>query len=186
MSKIFLAIFILAAIGAVGAVLYTQQQSALKQEDESHDFWRQIFGQNNNNATSTPDGNATSTPEENATTTSEITNFEQCMAAGYEVVGEEPNRKCIVSGSLAYLEIESCTAPTGEKLSIYDAQKIFDTGACALEGSTKGDFVCNKNTGTWWIDIQAYREGCNPACVINVATRKSEVNWRCTGALIPK
>ncbi|MCU0653214.1 MAG: hypothetical protein MUD10_03055 [Candidatus Pacebacteria bacterium] len=173
-SKFLLAVFILIAIAGVGAVLYTQQQ-AMKNESEAGDTWKKLI----------PD-NAATTTEENATSTPEIASFEQCVAAGKEVVGEKPNRKCIVSLDLAYIEIMTCTAPTGEFLSIYEAQRLFDSGPCSIEGSAKGEFICNDGTGTWWVDIQAYREGCNPACVIDVVTKKAEVNWRCTGALVPK
>jgi len=44
-------------------------------------------------------------------------------------------------------------------------------------------YVCNENTGTYWINLDIKKEGCNPACVINLETRTAEINWRCTGAL---
>ncbi|KKU82706.1 MAG: hypothetical protein UY09_C0007G0014 [Parcubacteria group bacterium GW2011_GWA2_47_8] len=28
-------------------------------------------------------------------------------------------------------------------------------------------------------------DGCNPACVVSEATRAAEVNWRCTGLVVP-
>ncbi len=45
--------------------------------------------------------------------------------------------------------------------------------------------VYNPNSNTWWIDLDADAPGCNPACVVNVATKTTEVNWRCTGAAVP-
>jgi len=112
----------------------------------------------------------------------DIKTFEQCVAAGKKIIGEKPNRRCIVNDDLAYIEIEKCHAPTGESMDMLEAQRIFDASQCSREGSAKIEHFCNENTGTWWIDILAYRKGCNPACVINVATKTAEVNWRCTGA----
>ena len=43
----------------------------------------------------------------------------------------------------------------------------------------------NESTGTWWIDLDVVRPGCNPACVVNVANKPAEINWRCTGLIVP-
>jgi len=45
-------------------------------------------------------------------------------------------------------------------------------------------YICNEDTGTYWIDLDIEKEGCNPACVINVETKEAEINWRCTGVLL--
>jgi hypothetical protein len=42
-------------------------------------------------------------------------------------------------------------------------------------------YFCNEGTGTYWINLNLTREGCSPACVINVDTSLAEINWRCTG-----
>jgi hypothetical protein len=42
---------------------------------------------------------------------------------------------------------------------------------------------CNSGTGTYWIDMTTEKEGCNPACVVNVKAKTAEINWRCTGAM---
>ena len=47
---------------------------------------------------------------------------------------------------------------------------------------TKG-YVCNEGTGTYWINMNLTKQGCSPACVIDVATSNASINWRCTGAL---
>ena len=31
--------------------------------------------------------------------------------------------------------------------------------------------------------IKLEKQGCAPACVVNVVTKKAEINWRCTGLL---
>jgi hypothetical protein len=53
-------------------------------------------------------------------------------------------------------------------------------------GALTGDAFYNDSTGTWWLNLDAVKEGCSPACVIHVADQSAEVNWRCTGALPPK
>ena len=45
-------------------------------------------------------------------------------------------------------------------------------------------FICNEMTGTVWIDLDADRPGCNPACVVDIEKLTAATNWRCTG-LIP-
>lgn len=74
---------------------------------------------------------------------------------------------------------------TGEKMSLFEAREIAQNSECTKEGDFKETHFCNEDTGTWWIDLDIEKEGCNPACVINVATKKAEINWRCTG-LIPQ
>lgn len=82
------------------------------------------------------------------------------------------------------LQEEYCTkADTGERLSFSDAQQIASASDCAAEGGLKETYMCNEVTGTWWIDLDVEKEMCNPACVINVATREAETNWRCTGLI---
>lgn len=44
-------------------------------------------------------------------------------------------------------------------------------------------YFCNEGTGTFWIDMNITRQGCSPACVINLETNTAEVNWRCTGLM---
>ncbi len=72
------------------------------------------------------------------------------------------------------------------KLSLAQAKEIALDSNCADDGvlELKDNNICNENTGTWWLDLDIEKEGCNPACVINVETEEAEINWRCTG-LIP-
>jgi len=72
----------------------------------------------------------------------------------------------------------------GEKMSLVEARKIAESSECVKEGFLKEEYFCNENTGTWWIDLDLEKEGCNPACVVDVVTKQAEINWRCTG-LIP-
>lgn len=47
--------------------------------------------------------------------------------------------------------------------------------------------IYNENSKTWWFDanLDATREGCNPACVVSEETKNAEINWRCTGLITP-
>jgi putative hemolysin len=70
-------------------------------------------------------------------------------------------------------------------MSLVDAKQIAGQSACMQSGTLKDTAVYNSNSNTWWIDMDANAPGCNPACVVNVATKTAEVNWRCTGAAVP-
>ena len=58
---------------------------------------------------------------------------------------------------------------------------------CTEKGTLSGEWIHNKNSNTWWIDIDMKprfeKPLCNPACVINEETLEVEINWRCTGLL---
>ena len=72
---------------------------------------------------------------------------------------------------------------TGESMSLSEARQIASASECTAEGPLKEDAMCNSDTGTWWLGLNIEKELCNPACVVNVATRTAEINWRCTGAI---
>ena len=63
------------------------------------------------------------------------------------------------------------------------AEQICIKGGEAL--SSGGTY--NSNSKTWWFDanLNATPEGCNPACVVSEETRTAEINWRCTGLILP-
>ncbi len=71
---------------------------------------------------------------------------------------------------------------TGERMSIAEAKTIAIASECS-QGALKQTHFCNEITGTWWIDLGIEKPGCAPACVVNVATKQAEINWRCTGLL---
>jgi hypothetical protein len=64
-----------------------------------------------------------------------------------------------------------------------EAKALALAGACGQEGGLLDAHYCNEGTKTWWIDMDVQKSGCSPACVVNVETKTSEINWRCTGAL---
>lgn len=70
---------------------------------------------------------------------------------------------------------------TGVRMGLSEAKEIAIKSECG--NRLKDTLICNGNTGTWWIDLDIKKEGCSPACVINVETKQAEINWRCTGLL---
>lgn len=106
--------------------------------------------------------------------------------------------KTFVLGVLLIFLVVGCTARqapendqvcvkegTGEKLSLNEAKSIASNSECS-QGALKEKYICNEITGTWWIDLDIEKEGCSPACVVNVATKEAEINWRCTGLIMPE
>lgn len=75
-----------------------------------------------------------------------------------------------------------------ERLTYEEARAIAKNSTCVQEGTLTDTYVYNEYTRTWWIDLDPFteREGCNPACVVNISTKTAEVNWRCTGLIIPE
>ena len=73
---------------------------------------------------------------------------------------------------------------TDFQMGLQDAENIALNSVCGTEGNLTSSYYCNKVTGTWWIDLDIQKKGCKPACVVNIETKKAEINWRCTG-LIP-
>ncbi len=79
---------------------------------------------------------------------------------------------------------ETCSAPTGESMSLEEATEIALASECVENGTLKETSQCNENTGTWWIDLDIEKEGCSPACVVDIVTGEAEINWRCTGLIV--
>ncbi len=80
-------------------------------------------------------------------------------------------------------DISKCVSQNGSEMTYVDAIQIAKT--MCTNGSLKEEHICNDYTGTWWIDFAPSepKEGCNPACVVNVETKQAEINWRCTGLI---
>jgi hypothetical protein len=75
-----------------------------------------------------------------------------------------------------------------EPLTYEEAQAIAENSTCVQEGTLTDTYVYNEFTRTWWIDLEPFteKEGCNPACVVYEDTRTADINWRCTGLLLPE
>ena len=78
---------------------------------------------------------------------------------------------------------------SGVEISYQEAIEIAQKDKCGLQGEElvafSENYLCNENTGTWWVDlvIKPEKEGCNPACVVDIVDKTAEVNWRCTGVI---
>ncbi len=74
----------------------------------------------------------------------------------------------------------------GKDMTLKDAMFVALMSECTEEGMINADAFCNENSGTWWIGLDVTKKGCMPACVVDVATKTAEINWRCTGLLEPQ
>lgn len=61
--------------------------------------------------------------------------------------------------------------------------RVIAEKSCIKGGEVLSAGIYNENSKTWWYDanLNATREGCNPACVVSEETKTAEINWRCTG-----
>lgn len=66
--------------------------------------------------------------------------------------------------------------------------RVIAEKACIKGGESLAPGYYNENSKTWWYDanLNAVKEGCNPACVVSEQTKTAEINWRCTGLIAPK
>lgn len=109
----------------------------------------------------------------------DVNSFRECVDAGYPIFESLP-RMCETPDGREFIE-ESCSLPAGKTMTLADALEIAINSDC--EGSLTDTAICNPDTGTWWIDLDVEKEGCSPACVVDVETGTAETNWRCTGLL---
>ena len=72
---------------------------------------------------------------------------------------------------------------TGNQMDVATARIAAVDSECSKEGYVTVDSFCNENTGTLWFNLELEKEGCNPACVVDVNTGQAEINWRCTGLI---
>jgi hypothetical protein len=70
-------------------------------------------------------------------------------------------------------------------MTIAEARRIAENSDCVKEGDLTGNYSYNPNSRTWWIDLDAKKNGCSPACVVGEETKTAEINWRCTGLKTP-
>jgi len=109
----------------------------------------------------------------------EINSFDDCIKAGYPAMESYP-RQCS-DGEQTFIE-EHCTKKEAQyTLTLTHAKQIAINSECG--DRLKETYICNEFTGTYWFDLDVEKEGCNPACVVNVETREAEINWRCTGLI---
>jgi hypothetical protein len=92
-------------------------------------------------------------------------------------------QKITLSADERKAETQVCKSDSDNMLTINDALSIAASSECTQNGTLTDRHSCNSITGTWWIDLDIEKEGCSPACVVNVDTKNAEINWRCTGLL---
>lgn len=112
-----------------------------------------------------------------------ISSFFECAQNNPVMTSYPP--KCKTNSGKTFTE-PSCQVGTGTDvaiLTISDAREIAKDSKCG--DRLTNSYQCNKNSGTWWIDLNIDKEGCMPACVVHVRDREAKINWRCTG-LVPE
>jgi len=83
--------------------------------------------------------------------------------------------------------VEENESEEPEKLTEEEARAIALNSSCMEEGNiTNATPMYNNITYTWWFETDIVKEGCMPACVVDEATKTAEINWRCTGLIIPE
>jgi len=102
------------------------------------------------------------------------------IAAGYSWC--DAKQKCIRVFEEPCAQDDLCNGMT-----YTEAWQIAKNSSCMNEGTLKETHMCNEGTDTWWIDMDvANKSLCSPACVILIANKTAEINWRCTGAIPPE
>ncbi|MBU0668068.1 hypothetical protein KJ835_02995 [Patescibacteria group bacterium] len=106
------------------------------------------------------------------------------------------NKKSIIAiASVIVLAFTGCTfniqppASESTKVGLTEAEaKIIAEKNCIKEGESLSPGYYNDNSQTWWFDanLKSTNKGCNPACVVSENTKTAEINWRCTGLLLPE
>lgn len=115
-----------------------------------------------------------------------VTSFSGCVKEGYPVMESYP-RQCRGPDGTIYNEGEEmCVTGNGTAMSLLDAIEIALNSTCTENGTLREGYQCNDFTGTWWLDLDIQKEGCSPACVVDIETGTAEINWRCTGLISPE
>ncbi|MFH0737475.1 MAG: hypothetical protein V1827_02165 [Candidatus Micrarchaeota archaeon] len=150
----------------------------------------------------------------NTTANATVYDFESCAASGNPIMESYP-RQCAYDGQTYREEacssgtdiltlsdavgiakasecgdrlVTACDCPQGyvkDGLTCNPSCYYSEPKCLAPSIECERSYVCNEGTGTYWIDMSLEKEGCSPACVVYLANRTAEINWRCTG-LIPK
>jgi len=109
----------------------------------------------------------------------ETSNFNDCADAGYAVMESYP-RQCKTSNE-TFTEEHCLQKDVGSVLTLSDAKEIAISSECG--DNLKETFFCNEITGAYWLDLNLDKEGCSPACVVDIENRTASINWRCTGLI---
>lgn len=105
----------------------------------------------------------------------ELHNFKECVDAGGKIMESYP-RRCRY-GDKTFVE-PSCSY-RGKILTLKTAKEIARNSECGER--LNQTYYCNNASGTYWIDLDIQKKGCDPACVVDVVNRNATINWRCNG-----
>jgi len=81
--------------------------------------------------------------------------------------------------------IKYVDATKASSLTFDEAKEIAENSTCKDEGNLTNEYHYNEITKTWWFNTDIKKSGCSPACVVKDDTKTAEINWMCTGLLIP-
>jgi len=101
-------------------------------------------------------------------------------------------KSIVISVSIFALMLTGCSLftsnikTTSSTAGLTEQEARLIAGETCIKGGeslTAGSY--NEGTKTWWFDanLNAVKEGCNPACVVSEETKTAEINWRCTGLI---
>jgi len=110
----------------------------------------------------------------------ELITFKECVDSGNPIFDSYP-RQCTTSDGRTFIEEFCSKIDTQELLTLADAKQIAINSECG--DNLQEPSMCNQETGTWWIDLDIEKEGCNPVCVIDIVIREASINWRCAGLI---
>jgi len=100
----------------------------------------------------------------------------------------EMQRHTLALAVLACILVAGCVgagAPRESLISREEALKIAERD-CTGEWELGDGVFYSKDTRTWWVDMSIGREGCRPSCVVDEDAETAEIDWGCSGALIPE
>lgn len=102
----------------------------------------------------------------------------------------EETKLCLDGSSVGRVgsNCEFAVCPQINSLLSEAEARVIAEKSCIKGGEVLETGIYNQNSKTWWYEanLNATREGCNPACVVNEETKIAEINWRCTGLIVPK
>ncbi len=118
-------------------------------------------------------------------------NFVSVNSNNYNQVGCTEEAKLCPDGSAVARTGPNCEfapCPDLNSIMIETQARAIAEATCIKGGEALGPGIYNQGTQTWWFEanLNATKEGCNPACVVSEATQTAEINWRCTGLIIPE
>jgi len=111
--------------------------------------------------------------------------------------GETDEHGCLSTAGYTWCESKQKCLRTWEEdcsseisgMTLEEAMEAAQNTECTEKGDLTENSMYNKDTKTWWIDLDMKEEFkkdiCNPACVVKEMDNTAEINWRCMGVLPP-